>query len=135
MNAIPKRLPDTSPRRTVSHAEFLAELEAQGVPRHHCAFRCVICGNIQSAFSLSRFMTPDQAANRCYFSCEGRYNNGAHGCDWTLGGLLRVHTLEVIADDGTHIPAFEPASPEEAQTLMRVMQGKALAHKDLEALQ
>ena len=123
----PGPISPTRKRRSITHAEFIAILEAQGVPRHHCAFRCVRCDNIQSAFSLSRFMTPDKAADRCYFSCEGRYNSGERGCDWTLGGLFTIHTLEVITDEGVQVPCFEPATPEEAQALMREMREGVLS--------
>ena len=52
-----------------------------------------------------------------YFSCIGRWVPGI-GCDWTLGGLLRIHTLEVINGQGDKIPVFEfaddPDAPEPA---------------------
>lgn len=107
--------------RVIPRTEFISELEAQGVPQHHFAFKCPWCGNIQSFYSLSFYMAQEGAASRAYFSCEGRYNNGSRGCDWTLGGLLKLHTLEVIAEDGKNVPSFEPASPAEAKSLMEEM--------------
>lgn len=107
-----------SERRTISLEEFHATLAAQGVPQEHYAFKCVRCGNVQSFASLVRHISGEQAMKTSYFSCEGRFCAKEHGCDWTLGGLLSIHTLEVIAEDGTRVPVFEPASPDEAQALM-----------------
>lgn len=39
------------------------------------------------------------------FSCIGRFNEYI-GCDWTLGGLLQIHELEIELDDGIR-RAFE----------------------------
>jgi hypothetical protein len=36
-------------------------------------------------------------------------------CNWTLGGLFRTHTLEVVTPDGKKHPRFEVATPEQAQ--------------------
>lgn len=111
-------------------AEFLAALKAQGVPRQHLAFRCVMCGTIQSMASLIRAGAgKDQDAVERFlgFSCVGRWTNaGPHkpktppgrGCDWTLGGLFTIHQLEVIGEDGKVHPRFELATPEEAKALM-----------------
>lgn len=61
----------------------------------------------------------DEIEARLAFSCIGRATNagpfkrGAPAgkeCDWALGGLLRLHTLEVD-DDGALHPMFEPATP------------------------
>jgi len=40
------------------------------------------------------------------FSCIGRYAEG-RGCDWTLGGLFKIHQVEVVADDGKRHPYFD----------------------------
>ena len=41
------------------------------------------------------------------FSCIGRLNRSKKGCDWTLGGLLGIHTLEVELPNGNTRPCFE----------------------------
>lgn len=110
----------------ISHEEFLLTMKDQGVPREHYAFKCVRCGNIQSAVSLVKYMSADEALARVYFSCEGRFTK-ERGCDWTLGGLFKIHKLEVLTEDKNDPvcgilrtqPVFEPASPEEALELMR----------------
>lgn len=110
----------------ISLDEFHLTLKDQGVPPEHYAFKCVRCGNIQSAASLVKYMSADDAFARVYFSCEGRFT-WERGCDWTLGGLLRIHKMEVLTEDMDNPvcgmlraqPVFEPASREEAQELMR----------------
>lgn len=104
-------------REQITLDEFVMRLQAQGVPQEHCAFRCVHCGHIQSAVSLVRYLPPEDAGNAAYSACEGRFNKKV-GCDWTLGGLFQIHKLEVLSNEGTIVPVFEPASPEEAQALM-----------------
>lgn len=112
--------------------EFLLTLQDQGVPPEHYAFKCVRCGNIQSAASLFKYMSPDKALSNVYFCCEGRFTK-ERGCDWTLGGLLKIHKMEVLTEDKnsavcgilrTH-PTFEPASRAEAQELMRCNRDEA----------
>jgi hypothetical protein len=115
------------PRR-ITIAEFHEELKAQGVKwREDLAFRCPVCATIQSARDLIKAgvgKTFDEVEGCVGFSCVGRWTNaGPHkrnappgrGCDWTLGGLFRIHELEVVTPDGKACPRFELASPEEAQ--------------------
>lgn len=104
-------------REQISKAQFMDRLKAQGVPIEHYTFKCVRCGHVQSAASLVRYISADKALNTAYFACEGRFNRDVD-CDWTLGGLFQIHKLEVLSDAGHVVPVFEPASPEEAQTLM-----------------
>jgi hypothetical protein len=47
----------------------------------------------------------DNVSAWVFMSCEGRYTKGV-GCDWTLGGLFRIHTLEVVRE-GDVVPCFE----------------------------
>jgi len=115
--------------KTITHAEFGELLKAQGVEREHYAFKCPICGTIQSATSLVRAGAgPDVSDDRVWksegFSCVGRFTGHkrvkdeapGQGCDWTLGGFFQVHTHEVEYKGKTH-PIFEPASAAEAQAL------------------
>lgn len=39
------------------------------------------------------------------FSCIGRHVKDK-GCDWTLGGLFKLHELEIIDDEGGEHPHF-----------------------------
>lgn len=117
-------------RRNIPLAEFHQELKAQGVPSLHFAFKCPICGTIQSAQDLIvAGAGPDFEAVQQFlaFSCVGRFKrSGSHkpgeppgrGCDWTLGGFLHLHELEITDEDGTVHHRFELASPEEAKAHM-----------------
>lgn len=112
---------------TMTIEEFHAALNAQGVPLIHCAFRCPMCKTVQSAFDLLEVgaaKSMDEVEKYLAFSCIGRFTNaGPHrkwspsgkGCDWTLGGLFKIHTFEVVTEDGERHPRFELATPEEAQ--------------------
>lgn len=113
-------------------AEFHAALAAQGVPRGHEAVKCPACGTVQSFADLhAAHAAADPVLLRGYFgedakpedafahSCIGRYERAgaprlSGGCNWTLGGFLQVHRLIVEFPDGTRLPAFEPATPQEA---------------------
>jgi len=111
---------------TVSLEEFRAALAAQGLGARHVAVRCPICDTIQSPQDFI-----DAGAGRDYdsvrrffaFSCVGRWTGaGNHrrgwppgrGCTWTLGGVLPIHTYEVVTPSGAVYPTFEPAMPAEA---------------------
>lgn len=58
-------------------------------------FRCVRCGNVQSHESVkARNPEIGDTSSWIFFACEGRRTQGV-GCDWSLGGLFRLHRLEV----------------------------------------
>ncbi len=121
--------------QTMSLEQFQSALRAQGVPSEHLAVICPICQTVQSATDLIRAgagASMDEVERYLGFSCVGRWTNAGpfhsgkrrrapeqRGCDWTLGGLFRMHRLEVVSDDGKHHPRFEVASPEQAQLHMR----------------
>lgn len=126
---------------SITIAELHHRFKKQGVSaREHISFKCPVCGTVQSIASLAKAGAPtDKVENFLGFSCEGRFSNAGpwpsdkkkgravdarravRGCDWTLGGLFRIHTLEVINDEGKPQPIFEVASAEEAQALERLM--------------
>lgn len=113
--------------KTMTLAEFQAALLAQGVKsRSDFAVVCPMCKTVQSArdFIASGAGSDFEAVEHYLgFSCFGRFTGAgsprskADGkpCNWTLGGLLHLHTLEVVLPDGMHFPTFEPATPEQAQ--------------------
>lgn len=114
--------------KTMTLDEFHGALKEQGVADVvDLAFRCPMCGTIQSAHDLiAAGAGPDLGAVEKYiaFSCVGRWTGaGPHrpgtgsgeGCDWTLGGLFKLHKLEVITSDGERHPRFEPVGSAEAQ--------------------
>lgn len=85
--------------RRMTRDEWLARgRELYGDDPRAWKFRCVMCGNVQSAVSVDE-RNPTLVGKRkddwIFFSCEGRHTEGV-GCDWTLGGLFRLHRLEVV---------------------------------------
>lgn len=115
--------------KTMTLEDFRAALKAQGMPdRTHYAFKCPACGTVQSAEDLigagagSSF---DEVEQYLGFSCVGRFTGAVsprkeadgNPCNWTLGGLFKLHSLEVVTPDGKHHPHFAPATPAEAQLL------------------
>jgi hypothetical protein len=126
----------------IAVAELRARMKAQGVSSNkHVAFKCPICATVQSMASLERAGLPaDNCESIIAFSCEGRVSGAGpwpsekdhsakavnrrkvRGCDWTLGGLLRLHELVVVLENGRECPSFVLATAEEAQALERLMQ-------------
>ncbi len=116
-------------RETIQLSEFRSQLKAQGVSdRLHAAFKCPLCKTVQSMQSFICAGTDAAEAEKYIgFSCVGRIAGAGsprkvpdgRPCNWTLGGFLQLHELEVIDDEGRHHPHFEIATPEEAQTLER----------------
>jgi len=71
-------------------------------------FRCPACRGVQSIAQVlrdNRSFVMDDVKGWIYYSCSGRYTKS--GCDWTLGGLMRIHRLEVVEPDGSVVPVFE----------------------------
>ena len=129
----PKSTP-TDTREQLSVEEFHARLRAQGTSTfNHVAFRCVMCGTIQS---MSSFVlaghTSEEAERYIGFSCIGRSTGAGAwiqgdpkraeiaGCDWTCGGLFGAlgRGVVVLAGGNKH-DRFWLATPEEAQELAK----------------
>ena len=118
--------------RTLTLEQFHAELKAQGVPRREdIALVCPRCKTVQSAMSLIHAGAGaafEDVEKFLGFYCVGRFTNDGPArkkpdglpCDWTLGGLFKLHELEVITPDGMHHPRFEVATPEDAIRLARI---------------
>jgi len=111
----------------ITKKEFEERLEAQGVPSRHIAFICPRCKTVQSPDDLIRAGAGKDftgVVNYVGFSCVGRFLDekqdglgekpGKGPCNWTLGGLLKLHELEV-EQNGEYHPMFEIAAPEQAQ--------------------
>lgn len=117
-----------SATETLTRDELGQRLLAQNVAREHMAFRCWVCGTVQSLASFARAgVAPELAERQIGFSCVGRHTDAGAwipgdlrrmavpGCNWTLGGFLGGGILIV---DGDHTRrAFEPATPDEARDL------------------
>lgn len=103
--------------QTMKLEEFHGAMKAQGVPINKVLFRCPRCETPQCADDLidaGAGENIDEVEKYLGFSCVGRWNK-EKGCDWTLGGLFRIHKLEVETEDGQRHPRFMPLTPEEAE--------------------
>ena len=102
---------------TMTVDEFHAAIKAQGMERiEDVTFQCPRCKTIQSAQDLidaGAGASMNEVEKYVAFSCVGRFTKDK-GCDWTLGGLFKIHELEVITPDGTHHPRFKPVVTETA---------------------
>ena len=100
--------------KTLTSEEFHDLLRSQDVPIADVTFRCPRCGVLQSANDLINAgagSTFDEVEKYLGFSCIGRFPKAnGRGCDWTLGGLFRIHVLEVKTPDGKVHPSFEPVA-------------------------
>lgn len=129
----------------ITLVELHARLRAQGVSSpNHYAFKCPVCGTVQSMASLVQAgASVEKVESAIGFSCEGRFSRAGEwpsrkdksgkaadrrkvrGCNWTLGGFLQVHKLEVEMDGGETSPAFEIASADEARALEALLESSA----------
>ena len=98
--------------KTMTLEEYETEIKAQGAERFEdVTFRCPACKTLQNAQDLidaGAGKNIDEVEGYLAFSCVGRWTEDK-GCDWTLGGFLRIHKLEVITPDGERHPRFELA--------------------------
>lgn len=113
--------------KQLTEEQWATLLRDQNVPREHLAFKCPMCGSIQSATDLIRAGAGEDfkaVSGHINYSCVGRWTkagppkSGNGPCNWTLGGLFQTHTMEVVTAGG-NIPTFEPCTPQEAQDHMK----------------
>lgn len=98
--------------------DFHSEMRAQGVDRDDIAFVCPKCHCIQSVALMVHHgvSAADALGKYLGFSCIGRFTED-RGCNWTLGGLLQIHEVEVIHPGGEKQKTFRLATPEGAALL------------------
>lgn len=97
--------------KTCTVEEFEGMIKAQNRDSiDDVTFQCPRCKTVQSARDLINAGAGkdfDDVEKYLAFSCVGRWDKDK-GCDWTLGGLFRIHELEVITPDGKKHPRFMP---------------------------
>lgn len=117
-------------RTQVTELKFREMLWEQGVGKDDYAFVCPACKSVQSAKSLIKAGAGDdfQSVSKYLgFSCVGRFIGAGSPrkkpdgkpCNWSLGGLLQLHEIEVIDAEGKVHMMFEPATKEQAQELAK----------------
>lgn len=115
-------------KQTITQDEFLAEARRRFGPNvRDWKFVCPACGTVQSVQQLLDAGVPKEKIDGVIgFSCIGRFTgqgdagiaakhrgeNWQKGCNWTLGGLLQIHGLEVLID-GKPRPTFNLAEATE----------------------
>lgn len=106
-------------------AEFQEACKAQAPSHDLIVFQCPMCKTLQTSRDLiaaGAGTTFDEVERYLAFSCVGRFTGAGsprkapdgQPCNWTLGGLLKLHKVEVVTPDGEAHPRFELASREEA---------------------
>lgn len=76
------------------------------------AFVCPVCKTRQTAEDLlAAGVSKEDVSGKIGFSCIGRFTRDK-GCDWTLGGLLHLHELEIETPDGKKHMHFDLAEVE-----------------------
>lgn len=106
--------------REITLEEWLSEgKDFFGENSKQWKFKCCKCGGVQCMqdFIDAGVEAPDE---KVHFSCIGRFVKG-RGCDWTLGGLLRMHTTEVVIEE-KKVPVFEYAI--EKMTTVQLLRNK-----------
>lgn len=116
---------------TLTREEFAARLTAQGVSREHLAFRCWMCGTVQSlrSFELAGVALAS-AEYEIGYSCVGRHTGAGAwdaknparravpGCNWGPVGFFRGGAIKLLGEGGRERWSFAVATPDEARALM-----------------
>lgn len=109
-----------TPIEKISIDQWLAVGEQLfGTNPENWKFKCTACGHSQSIAEVKErhpTLGSDEIKRWIHVSCEGRQwacrgRKPEAGCDWTLGGLFRIHKLEVDTGEGLK-PAFEFDHPD-----------------------
>ena len=106
-----EQLAETLETEEMTLDEYHSAIRSQNVAPEDVTHQCPICGTLQSANDLIEAGAGkdyDEVRGILGFSCIGRFDK-TKGCDWTLGGLLHLHNLEVLTPDGKKHPVFRPA--------------------------
>jgi len=95
-------------KQIIKQKEWEKEGERRfGKKRRNWRFVCPNCNLIQSGQDfLDEGFKAEDVIDVIGFSCIGRWVK-RKGCDWSLGGLLKIHDLEIELEDGNKRPIFE----------------------------
>jgi len=99
----------TNGMRETTHQNWIKEaIELYGNDPKQWKFICPVCKTVQTIQDfIDAGVGKETISKTIAFSCIGRFTK-TKGCDWTLGGLFRLHTLEVkFEDEEKGRPTFE----------------------------
>ena len=114
--------------KTYTLQQYRDAIAKQEVSRNEFyAFSCPMCGKVQCAQDLIHagagkdFKTVE---GYLAFSCVGRWTGAGSsrkikdklGCNWTLGGFLRIADTEIVMPDGSKEYRFRPTSSKIAKS-------------------
>lgn len=92
--------------KKVKHKNWLEDgSERFGTDFSNWRFVCPNCKEVYTFKDLKEYTDSETASKYLGFSCIGRLTEN-RGCDWTLGGLFKIHSKEVIFDDGKVSPVM-----------------------------
>lgn len=122
--------------KTMTIDEFQLACIEQAPSGLQTVVKCPMCGCLQMGqdfIDAGAAITPEQAMDYVGFSCIGRFT-GAQSprkkpdgkpCNWTLGGLFKMHKMEVVTPDGQSHPHFELATKSDADAYRATKAGSA----------
>lgn len=86
--------------KTYTHQEWIDEaVKRFGKDPKQWKFVCPSCNTVQTINDfLEAGIDHNDIEPYIAFSCIGRFTD-TKGCNWTLGGLLKIHKVEVIMKD------------------------------------
>ncbi len=113
--------------KTLTSEAFIKAIRALGVPREQVKFVCPMCNVAQCGqdfIDAGAGTTFEDIEPLLGFSCIGRVTGASapratpdgKPCNWSLGGLFKVHRLEVVTPDGKRHPHFELAPAPRLET-------------------
>lgn len=109
--------------KTLTDFEFRLACVEQANSFAETVVVCPACKTLQMGQEfLDAGLSYDMARGMFGINCIGRYTGATSPrkqpdgkpCDWTLGGLLQIHKLEVATPDGQTHPHFQLASINDA---------------------
>lgn len=94
--------------RKITHKDWNTEGKKRfGDDYKQWKFVCPKCKTVQTFQDLiDAGINEESGQGYLGFSCIGRFSACEKGCDWSLGGLFKIHTLEIIMGDHNR-PVFE----------------------------
>ena len=95
--------------KTITLDEWWKEgIRLFGEDRINWKFVCPKCKTIQSAKDFLEIIDfpKEKIGTALGYSCIGRFID-EKGCDWSLGGLFQIHTVEIALADGEKRPIFD----------------------------
>lgn len=118
--------------------EFQAACIGQAPSSELVTVRCPMCGTLQNGLDfISAGAGEDwsDVARYVGVDCVGRFIGAGSPrkepdgkpCNWSLGGLFKIHRMVVVTPDGAEHAHFELATPEEATAHHTAQQGEGSA--------